>query len=512
MTIKTIRTCCLLHSMPGAFAHNRKVSGAAEQEGPLVSFSDATVAAPSSHAASSNSNTSDLFERALPGQWTVIRGGTVLTMEGRSVLPKHDVLIRDRIIRAVQLTGQPLPDGAVIVEAEGRFVMPGFSNVHAHPFLKTWADAWKGSFLPDLDSSAVVLPYDLLMFQYLAAGVTRIEVMAGCADILAVRDAISADEIEGPRMQIGSPLIDGAPPIHSPLMSWLITDAEGGRKAARQILERGFDFAKPYSNLNREAYTALAEECRALGIRIMGHVTPHVGIEDAIMLGQGGIAHSAEYFYNETGNKRRDSAMFARYAALAAERNIWTQATVTVSGIMEVILGKRPLRAPDSDLMHPLMKKLFALDGDFAKMLQGNPEKAYLGDDTFSLSCEITAALRDAGAKILTGVDEPNPYLVEGFSLHEEFDNLVNEVRMLPFEVLEATTIVAAEYHGEATITGKIAPNMAADIVVLNNDPVRDITATREIDTVLTRGAVLRQSSIKKGMARIAERFNEMPI
>jgi hypothetical protein len=498
--------------MPGAFAHDRMVSGAAAQEGQPTSFSDATVATPSSHAASSNSCTFDLFERAVPSQWTVIRGGTVLTMDGRSVLPKHDVLIRDRIIRAVQLTGQPLPDGAVIVEAEGRFVMPGFSNVHAHPFLKTWADAWKGSFLPDLDSSAVVLPYDLLMFQYLAAGVTRIEVMAGCADILAVRAAISADEIEGPRMQIGSPLIDGAPPIHSPLMSWIITDAEGGRKAARQILERGFDFAKPYSNLNREAYTALAEECRALGIRIMGHVTPHVGIEDAIMLGQGGIAHSAEYFYNETGNKRRDSAMFARYAALAAERNIWTQATVTVSGIMEVILGKRPLRAPDSDLMHPLMKKLFALDGDFAKMLQGNPEKAYLGDDTFSLSCEITAALRDAGAKILTGVDEPNPYLVEGFSLHEEFENLVHEVGMSPIAVLEATTTMAAEYHGENSNTGKIAPNMVADIVVLSGNPTQDISATRKIDTVLTRGTILRRSSIEKGMARIADRFRAMPI
>jgi imidazolonepropionase-like amidohydrolase len=78
--------------------------------------------------------------------------------------------------------------------------------------------------------------------------------------------------------------------------------------------------------------------------------------------------------------------------------------------------------------------------------------------------------------------------------------------------VLEATTTMAAEYHGEHSNTGKIAPNMVADIVVLSGNPTQDISATRKIDTVLTRGTILRRSSIEKGMARIADRFRAMPI
>lgn len=507
------RTCCLFHALPGAFAPDRRICASRGASAPPpVSFADETATTPSAYANGSAADTIDLFEVPRKGQWTIIRGGAVLTMRDRGRLPDHDVLIRDDTIEDVRPTAEAPPDGALIVEAAGKYVLPGLSDLHTHPFLKTWADAWK-VFMPEgFRPELVVLPYDLLMFQYLAAGVTRIEVMAGCADMLALRGAIEDGRMHGPRMRVSSPLIDGSPPIQSPRMSWIANDADGGRRAAREVAARGFDFAKPYSNLSREAYTALAEECRALGIRMMGHVTPQIGIEGAITLGQGGIAHAAEYFYNETGEKRRDPEMFERYARLTADHGVWVQATVTVSRSMEVMMGKLPLLAPDRHLMHPLMAKLYDLEGPFARMMRDNPEKAHLGDDNFALATRMTRALHEAGARILTGTDVANPHLVDGFSLHEEFAHLVEETGMAQIDVLEASTAVAADYHGEGATAGRVAPGMVADLVVLDRDPTTDIHASRAIDTVMTRGAILRKGAIAAGMARIRDRFAAMPV
>ncbi len=506
--------CCVWHALPGAFSPIRRVCGAAHDEVTgegQVGFSDATAKAPSPFATSTPSHTIDLFESAGRGQWILVRGGNVLTMRDRVALPEHDVLIRDGLIQDVRPTGTPAPPGTLFVEAAGKHVVPGFSDLHTHPFLKTWADAW-GKFLPDgVRPEDIVLPYDLLIFQYLAAGVTRIEVMAGCADMLELRASIERGAMHGPRMRIGSPLIDGDPPIQSPQMSWIANNEAGGRRAAQAVAERGFDFAKPYSRLSREAYRGLAEQCRALGLRMMGHVTPHVGIEDAIVLGQGGIAHAAEYFYNERGERRRDEAMFERYARLTADHGVWVQATVTVSRSMEVMLGKLPLLAPDRHLMHPLMVKLYDLDGPFATMMRDSPDKAYLGDDNFALAVRMTRILHEAGARVLTGTDVANPYLVDGFSLHEEFAHLVEQAGMAPIDVLEASTARAADYHAEAK-AGRLAPGMAADIVVLDRDPTQDIQATRAIDTVLVRGTILRKPAIEAGMGRIRDHFAAMPV
>jgi hypothetical protein len=272
---------------------------------PPPSYSNATATEPSRYADGDDSNTRDLFRVVEPGRPLVISGATVLTMASAEPLPNHDVIIVDGVIRAVQPQGQSLPGDAIIVDGSGKHLIPGLTDIHQHPPTAPIQGHMAGLVAPDASPDELTLPYDVAMFQYLAAGITRIQVMAGTVEELAMRAAIRAGRYRGPHMRVGM-LVDGSPPMQSPVFSQIVNDREGGRKAARHIAEGGYDFIKPYSILNREAYTGLVEEGLALGMDIMGHIPRAVGPDEAFAMGQTGVAHVFEYFWNDAEPDRQN--------------------------------------------------------------------------------------------------------------------------------------------------------------------------------------------------------------
>ncbi|HSN71825.1 MAG TPA: amidohydrolase family protein [Steroidobacteraceae bacterium] len=497
----------------GAFSPDRetiRASLAPEGEAP-ASFSDATPKEKSSFCSLDQSATRGLYERIAPGRSLVFRNARILTMQGDEALVQHDVVVRDSMIEAVKPTGSALPADAIVVDADGRTLLPGLSDIHSHLLVTTWAAAFAPMVANGGDGSQYVLPYDLQLFLQLANGITRIEIMAGCPDALWMRDAVRAGDLVGPKLSVGSPLIDGAPAIHSPTMSYLIGDREGGRRAGEQLADMGFDFAKPYSNLPAEGFEGLIEACQRRGVRLMGHVPSAVGVEAAVRRGQQGIAHSAELFYNERGPERRDPGRRERLARLMADSGTWLQATVVVSDRIEWIGGSRPLRAPDRQWMNPMHRALFAESSPMITMFRTNSDKQYLYDDTFNLSCLNTSAAREAGVRVLTGTDFPNPYVVDGFSLHEELQHLVEQCGFTPRQALYASTRRAAEYHDEGPTDGTVSAGARADLVLLDGDPLVDITNTRQIHAVLAGSALLRRSAIDEGLARVRKAYDSMP-
>jgi len=116
-----------------------------------------------------------------------------------------------------------------------------------------------------------------------------------------------------------------------------------------------------------------------------------------------------------------------------------------------------------------------------------------------------------AGGRILTGTDHPNPYIVDGFSLHEELERLVTDVEMTPYEALYASTRASAEYQRAGAVDGMIVEGAAADLVLLDANPLDDIKATRSVNTVLRGTALLRRDRIDEGLARIRKAYAAMP-
>ena len=506
------RYCCPPHFVSGAFSPDRTRMSLDAADSPPPSLSDITPKERSRHCTFDDAATEGLYERVAPDRALVFRNARVITMRAGDVLAAHDVITRNARIESVQPTGAQLPPDSVVIEAAGKTLIPGLSDIHAHLFVGTWAAAFAPMVVDGGHGSQFMLPYDLMLFQLLACGITRVEVMAGCPDALWMRDSVREGKLAGPTLSVGSPLIDGAPAMHSPTMSYVVGDLNGGRRAGELIVEMGFDFAKPYSNLPADGYEGLMQVCERRGGRVMGHVPKSVGVEAAVRRGQQGIAHAAELFYNETGAERRDAARLERLTSLMADAGVWLQATNVVTRRMSLWGGfTGPLVAPDRDRMNPLQKALWDESSPMVKLMQSNEAYAPYFEDAFNLSCAATVAAREAGVRILTGTDFPNPYVVEGFSLHEELQLLVERCGFSPHEALYASTRLAAEYHSEGAADGTAAAGGRADLVLLDGDPLADITATRQIDTVLAGGALLRRSAIEEGLARVRKKYDAMP-
>ncbi|MBS0274764.1 MAG: amidohydrolase family protein [Proteobacteria bacterium] len=473
------------------------------------SFYDVTPKERSPRCVTSNFQTEDLYEKLLRGKTLVFRNARILTMRGREILDKHDVLVRDGIVEAVTLTGQALPDGATIVDATGKTLLPGLSDVHGHPFVANCAKAFAGLVEDGGDGSAYVLPYDLQMFLQLACGVTQLDVMAGCPDTLWMRDAIRDGTLIGPRMTVGSPLIDGYPPLHAANMSYLVGDIEGGIRAGEEVVTRGFDFAKPYSNLGAEAFEGLMRACDRNGIRAVGHVPRAVGVEAAIRRGQRGIAHCAELFYNKEGAARSDRDRRDRLIDLLVSSGTWLHATVSVHQRMDWICNGGKFYPPDDDYLNPLFRAIWDENAPLIQSWRKQPNPIYR--DAYNLTRMWTDAVRRSGAKVLTGTDFSTPHLVEGFSLHEELQRLVDDCGFDPHEALIACTRTAAEYHGEDAKEGTIVPGATARLLLLNGNPLADIRATRNVDAVFVGQNLLRTDAIRTGLGRVRAAYAAMP-
>lgn len=501
------RGCCPMHFLFG-FAPNRAHCHVGEDLS-AGSFLSQLPIEPSDHCTTDKSATSDLYQILAPDRLLVFRDVNVIPMRGVEKLVHRDVAIRAGIIESVGPTGADWPSDAVIIEGRGKTLIPGLADLHTHPMTAARSPVWQGLLDPaQSPAGSYLLPYDLMLFQLLACGITRIEVLAGDADTLWLRDRIEDGTLIGPRMSVGSPQIDGNPPLAFPQVCWIATDRAGGEQAAARIKELGFDFAKVYTRLSRDAFEGLITGCERHGIRLMGHVPSEVGVEDAIRLGQRGIAHAGELFYNELDDVRDDVKRIERIAKLMADEGAWLQSTVSAMHRLEARFA--PDGAPDTLWMNPLMRAIWDPASPMMAMALAEENSRYY-DRTYQLTKRAQRIAHQAGVKTVSGTDFPAPYLVEGFSLHEELMRLSRDCGFSNLDALASSTINAAEYLGEGEIEGTITEGAKAHLVLLRGDPLEDINETREIDSVLIGKAYLTLDAISKGLQRVQAHFTAMP-
>ena len=111
----------------------------------------------------------------------------------------------------------------------------------------------------------------------------------------------------------------------------------------------------------------------------------------------------------------------------------------------------------------------------------------------------LILALHEAGARILLGSDAPQIFNVPGFSLHRELELMV-AAGLTPFEALQAGTTNVAQFLGLKT--GVIATGYEADLVMLDSDPLEDISSTRRVHGVMVRGTWYSGADIEALLSR----------
>jgi len=436
----------------------------------------------------------------------------VIDMTGAAPALDQTVLIdKEKIIALGPSSSIAVPAGASILNARGKFLIPGLSDMHVHLTGVGEPTGSREFFLPLL----------------LANGITSVRDMGGYLDFLiSLRREIDEGKRIGPRIVFAGPYLDGNPPSFQP--SLVVVTRKQGPFAVRSLVEKGVDFIKVQSQLSREAYFAIAQTCRAEHRTFSGHVPDRVTAWEASDAGQRSIEHLTcelrACSRNEADLMSKQFRVLTKKATTAqskARQLAWQRevldtyseqkATELVKKFREQQTWQTPtlilLRNdafPSSNLnltSDPNTKYVPAkFVGNWRKSFEQQMKN--ISDEEFSLraatlekSLALVSIMQKGGVKILAGTDSAAPYVVPGFSLHEELALLV-KAGLTPMEALQTATKNAAEFLGHLDSRGTIAVGKDADLVLLDANPLDEIRNTQKIRSVILRGKLLDRAAL----------------
>lgn len=437
-----------------------------------------------------------------------------------STHPDTTVLItKERIVEVGPSNSVKVPHGAMVVDASGKFLIPSLWDMHVHT-----------------ENAERDFP------MFIANGILGVRNMAGVAkDVFRWREETAAGKMLGPQIVAAGPLIDGPEPAH-PEHAIPVRNAADAKHAVQSLKVMGADFIKVYEGVPRDAYFAIAEESKKVGLPFVGHLPGSVRVVEASNAGQRSLEHGA---YLSGGSTYEDEAI--KQEASGPDVMEEAQRTGNFSLIPEDIAkkGSELLDHLSSERLAQLYKT-FAKNGTYlTPTLVVQHARVYVDDisktpdarnkyitrteleawkpenDMFSkyrTSRYIAYQKREyketlkgiklaqqLGVQLLAGTDVVAPWTYPGFSLHDELGLLV-ESGLTPLEALRTATINPAQFFGMKD-EGTIAPGMKANLVLLDADPRENIANTKKISSVIVRGTLFTRNQLDgllNASARIA--------
>jgi imidazolonepropionase-like amidohydrolase len=379
----------------------------------------------------------------------------VLADSGRVRFDQTVVVHRGRIARVGPASSVSMPPAASRIDGRGRYLLPGLVDLHAH-----------------------LTARDFPLF--LVNGVTTVREMNGSPAHLAWRDSVNAGLLAGPSLVVSSPLLAGVPQRYRHEL--IRTPAEA--VAAVQLAARlGYDALKVYDGLSRDAYQALAEEAARTGLSLTGHVPLAVGLE-GLAPGQRSVEHTQEILRGLDPHTADSAAIDGRVALLmgtgvAVTPTLAVFERLSLSGTAEVqALFDRP--------------EMALVDSSIAAWWSSfrRPSPAPASAGAMRLAEAHRLVVRRLMARripILIGTDTPNPFMVPGYSLHDELAGLERQ-GMTRAALLRSATTGAAEFLGAAQEFGLVKPGLRADLILVDGNPLDDLSVLRRPVGVMVRG------------------------
>lgn len=429
----------------------------------------------------------------------------VIDATGAPVQPDATVIVRgNRIVTVGKSSEVKIPGDAQVIEARGKYLIPGLWDMHVHEIFGDW--------LPEDEKIIPLL--------FVANGVTGVRDMGGDLEPLKRwRSRIAAGEMIGPRMVISGPMLDG--PVPQFPSSAPIKNAEDGRRTVEELKKNGADFIKIQSLIPRDGYFAAADEAKKLGIVFVGHVPDKVRAVEASNAGQKSIEHLTGVFEgcstveDELMAKPRgpgrgrflatyDPERAKALIALFVKNQTWQVPTLYWEQgewlIEKTISGPDPLAkyAPAAwkERTWPMFTR------DITKSWSTDP----IGDRERFVQAELkmVGEMHRAGVPILAGTDTAAGVRVyPGFSLHSELELLV-QAGLTPMEALQAATLNAGKFL-ELADTGTIEQGKRADLVLLDANPLEQISNTRKIRSVVLAGRYYSREDLDRLLHEVEE-------
>lgn len=400
--------------------------------------------------------TASMKEKSSVKPVLAIIGGNVVDVENDQPISNSVILVENGVIKKIGKVGSiPIPANAIVIHAEGKTILPGLWDMHAHFQQAEWGPA------------------------YLASGVTTVR---DCGNefgyINAIKSAIDSRKGIGPNI-LKAGIIDG--PGQMGLGIVRATTKAEAIKAVKMYKDNGFVQIKIYSSITPAIVKVIADEAHRLGLSVTGHIPNGMGLLQGLDSGMDQVNHM-QYVYAAM-KKNADKSIDLQDPANMAVLNYLHDHKIVIDptmGVFEMIF-----RSVKDDIlkMEPAYYTLpVPLQSLFSNM--GMPEaEAIKYKPLMQSMMNLVKALHDKGVTIVAGTDMGFP----GYSVFRELELYV-DAGLSPMEAIQTATIVPAQVMKLGNKSGSIKAGKQADLVIIDGDPLQNIRNIRKVWMVIKEG------------------------
>lgn len=415
-----------------------------------------------------------------PPQPRAILFRDALIFDGTRVLERASVLVRDGRIAGIGAS-IAAPAHAEVVDAAGKTLLPGFIDAHTHAFGDALRDALVFGVTTELDMFTDAQLARALRAEQAAGNVP------GRADLFSAGTLITVPGGHGTEYGIRIPTLA----VPESAQAFIDARIGEGSDYIKIVYDDGRAYGMDTPTLDVRTLRAAIEAAHRRGKLAVVHIGTLEDARTALETGADGLVHLFA-----------DRAPDAEFIQLVSRRNAFVIPTLSVLGALARTNAGAAL-AEDARIA-PYLTAMAA--GGLRQSFPLRPDAPKL---EYAHARETVRLLHQAGVPILAGTDAPNPGTAHGASIHGELELLV-EAGLSPAEALAATTSVPAKAF-RLEDRGRIAPGLRADLVLVNGDPTRDISATRDIAGVWKGGVRVDRDAFANAVAAAQKAMQTAP-
>ncbi len=454
---------------------------------------------------------------------TVISNATIVNTRDGSLQPGMAIVIDGgKILQIVASASVRTSDNVKLIDGAQRYVIPGLLDMHTHAVLA--ADK-QPNYWPLL----------------IANGITGIREMAGSAEMIQRARQLNVDRAAG--------LVDAPEVLLIPgdLLAGVPTAARA-IQLVQQQKAMGADFIKLVGASPDATFAAVAE-AKKLGMLVAGHLPPSVPALDASRAGFGAIEHlgSGMGILLDCAKDESDirkavmrgegappvfSLNFVRSPMLFRTLDAPFYQRVMDSYSEEKCESLAQAFAKNATWQVPTLIRLRSMQFSSDALYRNDPHLAYLDKatraqweqlatqyadnvpaaaattfrDFYTLQVKVIKLFKQNGVKMLAGSDLGGIWVIPGFSLHQEFQELAR-AGLTPLEILQMATLNGAEFLRRESTMGAVEPGKNADLVLLDANPLVDVANLGTISSVFLRGKYFSKADLDAMQATVARAY-----
>ena len=411
----------------------------------------------------------DQLSDALPGK-LAIKNVNLFDAPAAKLIPNSTVLIENGIITSVGYASAiKIPPGFTIIDGIGKTLLPGLWDTHGHY---------------NKDDG----------IGYLSGGITHVRDMGNMPDIKRMQRNIRQHNLLGPDISYLSGFIDKDDEYHGPVGKLVVSQQEAVQ-AVKDFHKSGYDQIKIYSSIDTGWVKAMCSTAHSLKMRVAGHIPVHMTASKAVLDGYDEITHMNMVmlnFFPDTIDTRKN-----RFKPAGRSANTIDTKSRTVIDFIQLLRARHTVVEPTINLFEQMynnfpgdtLASFQPVTGWLKEAWRKNVKVNSFVDDTvwmpaykksYRVMIEMLKLLYDNGITLLAGTDGGNQ-----IGLHHELEIFV-KAGIPPAEVLKIATYIPAKTFGLDGSFGAIKQNRVADLILVDGDPVQNISDIRRVFMVVT--------------------------